>query len=269
MNVKEGAVPGKILLVDDDQEFRSEFRDCFEGYDIIEASGGEEALKILHKPNEIDLAILDVKMPGMDGIELLRRIKDTSPEIGIVILTGYSSKDVVVDALKEHADDYIEKPLDIDEAKEVIEKLLAAKADGPDIAISDAKKKIEGVKHFVERNWAKKVSLKDAAEAVCMSPKYLSRVFKEYAGTGFNEYKLKIKTEKAKELLSKTGYNVNQVTYKMGYKNCESFIRQFKKETGCTPTEYRRRFRNKGKIKNMPKFHLRGGSGKKSVKSGS
>ena len=232
---------GKILLVDDDQEFRSEFGDCFEEYDIIEASNGEEALKILKKPNEIDLVILDVRMPGMDGIEVLGKIKKMMPEVGIIIFTGYGSKDVVVEALRKQADDYLEKPFDIDKTRRIIEKVLDTKRGGTEYDAIDTKGIMERVMRFAERNWAKRVSLQDAADAVYLSPKYLSRLFKENTGMGFSEYKLKVKIKKAQELLRKTGYTIDQISYKIGYQNSESFIRIFKKLTRYTPTEYRKK----------------------------
>lgn len=69
-------IPSKILLVDDDRVFRDEFRDTFEEYGIRDASSGEEALEILKRPNEIDLVILDVRMPGINGIEgKIERVK--------------------------------------------------------------------------------------------------------------------------------------------------------------------------------------------------
>ena len=236
-------MPYNILLVDDDREFREEFRDYLEDYQVIEACNGEEALKLLKKPNVIDLVILDVMMPGLRGTEVLKEMRKTDPHLGIIILTGYSSEDVAIEALKGRADDYIQKPVDIDKAKEIIERLLETKRGEGDIDIVDIKGKIERVKHFVERNYHKKVCLKDAAQAVYLSPKYLSRIFKQSTGKSFSEYKLKIKTEKAKELLSKTGYNVNQLAEKLGYENAESFIRLFRRFAGYTPTEYRKKFK--------------------------
>jgi len=239
-------IPNRILLVDDDSIFRSEFRECFEEYGIAEASNGEEALKILKKPHEIDLVILDVRMSGMSGIEVLEKIKKMFPDMRIFILTGYSSKDVAVEALRGKADDYIEKPLDIDKTKELIESVFETNSIKQGIP-GDIKTKIERVKDFLRRNCFKKVGLKDAANAVCLSPKYLSRIFKEYAKTGFNEYKLRLKIDAAKKFLEKSGYNVDQISDKLGYQNSESFIRQFKKLTKCTPTEFRRKyFKKKG-----------------------
>jgi len=235
--------PSRILLVDDDSIFRSEFKEYFQDYGIAEASNGEEALQLLKSPHEIDLVILDVRMSGMNGIEVLDKIRKRFPEMRIFILTGYGSKDVAVEALRGKADDYIEKPLDIEKTKELIENVLGAKRNNErlEYALGDTKSKIERVKHFLQRNFFKKVGLNDASRAVCLSPKYLSRMFKEYAKKGFNEYKLELKIKAAKELLKKSSYNINQISDKLGYQNPESFIRLFKKMAGFTPTEYRKK----------------------------
>lgn len=236
-----------ILLVDDDKDFREEFKDSFAEYNVIEASNGKEALKVLNKPNDIDLVILDVMLPDVSGTEILKKIKEMSLDINIIILTGYSSKDIAIESLRGHADEYIEKPFDIFKAKKIIAKLLYSKKEIEDQKAGDSEGKIERVKRFVERNSHKRICLKDVAQAVCLSPKYLSRVFKQIMGMGFTEYRLKVKINAAKDLLGKTGYNIDQVADKIGYQNTESFIRQFKKIIHCTPTEYRRKNRPKGK----------------------
>jgi YesN/AraC family two-component response regulator len=238
--LKGGPITPRILIVDDDQVLRSEFIDTFEEYGVIEASDGEEALRILKKANEIDLVMLDVRMSGLNGIEVLNRIRKISPGVRVVIFTGYGSKDVIVEALRGQADDYIEKPLDVEATREVIEKFLANKKGRPGSDAMDIKAKLEHVKEFIKRNVLKKITLKDAAAAVYLSPKYLSRIFKEQTGEGFNEFKFAVKTEEAKNLLLNTGYNINQISDKLGYENPESFIRQFKKITKKTPTEFRR-----------------------------
>ncbi|MDD2752751.1 MAG: response regulator [Candidatus Omnitrophica bacterium] len=229
----------KILIVDDDRELREELRDALDEYEAIEASNGQEALQLLRRANEIGVVIMDVMMPGPSGIEVLEEIRKTDPDLGIIMLTGHSSKDVAIEALKGHANDYIEKPADIRVLKETIEKLLASRRGEADAATLDLAGKVEKVKRFIERNRYKKTTLKEASQAVYLSPKYLSRIFKEHAKTGFNDYRLKIKIAEAKKFLEKSGYNVNQISDKLGYENTESFIRQFKKFTGKTPTEYR------------------------------
>lgn len=228
-----------LLLVDDDKEFRSEFRDCFGEYNITEASTAEEALELLKKPNKIDLVLMDVKMPGMGGLKALKLVKAAAPSAAVIIMTGYSSKEVVIEALRGEASNYIEKPFDVDKARAIIESVLARNRGEEETALTDGKGKVEKVKNFVRRNCLKKVRLQDAADAVYISPKHLSRIFKTYAGVGFNQYYLKCKIEKAKEILAATGYSVDHVSQKLGYANTESFIRQFKKMAGKTPASYR------------------------------
>ncbi len=235
-------MPYHLLLVDDDPEFRSEFAEALvDDYRVSEASGGSEALKLLEKPNDIDLVILDVVMPDVRGTAVLRRIKQVAPDLGVIILTGFSSKDVAIEALKGAADDYVEKPIQVSKIKEAIDKLLQKTRARGDITTGGVDGKIERVKHFLEVNYHKAVRLEDAAKAVGLSPKYLSRLFRERTGMGFNTYKFRTKMEKAKELLTTTGSSVNQVSYALGYENPESFIRLFKRITGKTPTAFRRR----------------------------
>lgn len=229
-----------ILVVDDDVTFRSEFRECFQEYAIVEASNAEEALQLLKKPNEIDLVVLDVRMAGMSGLDALERIKDASPGLGVVIVTGHGSKEIVIRALRGMADDYIEKPFDIDAARESIEKILEKRRGAETGDAADLPAKIERVKRFVRRNYLKKVGLRDASRVVCLSPKYLSRVFKEHTGVGFGRYRLSLRIERAKELLAESGRTIDQISYALGYENAESFTRQFKKLTGRTPSQFRR-----------------------------
>ncbi|MFA7283276.1 MAG: AraC family transcriptional regulator, partial [Candidatus Omnitrophota bacterium] len=107
--------------------------------------------------------------------------------------------------------------------------------------------KIERVKDFLLRNLHKKVTLKDASEAVCLSPKYLSRIFSRFAGQGFGEYRISLMVEEAKRLLKQTADTVDQISGRLGYQNAESFIRQFKRSVKATPAEYRKKTRKKKK----------------------
>jgi YesN/AraC family two-component response regulator len=234
-----GAV--KILLVDDDQRFRRELVEYLEDYNIIQASSGEEALGLLERPNEIDLVILDVMMPGLDGIHVLKKMKQAVPDLGIIILTGFSSKDIAIKALKEHADDYVEKFHQTSQIKKSIEKLIKSKRGILKKVDSGIRGKVERIKYYLEKNYNKNLNLSIVAEMVCLSPKYVSKIFKEYTGMGFNEYRLKIKAEMAKEFLDKSDYNINELASKLGYNNTESFIKSFKKFTGMTPAKYRKK----------------------------
>ena len=234
---KETFIPPRILLVDDDAVFRQEFTECFEELPITQASNGKDAIKLLKDPNEIDLVLLDVRMSDMNGIEVLEKIKEIAPDVRVVIFTGYGSKSIAVEALRGRADDYLEKPINIKATQEIIEKHLGGsetqKYDG------SLEGKIKHVQDFLKRNFHKKITLDDAAGVVYLSPKYMSRLFKEQTGKGFNEYKIALRIEQAKKLLKQKAHTVEQISYQLGYQNTESFIRQFKKLTKLTPTGYR------------------------------
>ncbi|MFZ1946616.1 MAG: response regulator [bacterium] len=234
-------MPFNILLVDDDKITREEFRDCFDEYGFVEAASGEGALEILGKPNEIDLVILDVVMPGMRGTEVLKAIKRMRPDLGVVILTGFGTKSTVIEALQGRADDYIEKPVDVEKTREVIARLLRARTSPNGTGAGGVEAKIKRVMYFLQRNYDKNVSLQDAASLACLSPKYLSRAFGRTTGIGFNEYKAKVKARRAADLLTKTGYNIDEISARLGYGNPESFARAFKKATGLAPSAYRAR----------------------------
>jgi DNA-binding NtrC family response regulator len=103
----------KILLVEDDPLLREELqRGLTEigGYSVEAASNGLEAIQKI-EVDVFDLVLTDVKMPGMDGFELLRIIKSTRPEAGVILITGYGSIETAVEAMKIGADDYITKPV--------------------------------------------------------------------------------------------------------------------------------------------------------------
>ncbi len=237
----------KILVVDDDHAFREELGICLEDYAIVEAGNGDEALGILSRPNEIDLVILDVKLPGLPGTEILTRIKRRQPDLGVIMLTGHSSKDVAIASLKGDADDYIEKPVEAEKLLASIYRLLHESGSPGTPYSPDADGKIEHIKDFLEKNYDKRVTLREAAGLVFLSPKYLSRLFKQKTGVGFNQYRLDKKMERAKQILAETGLTVNEISYRLGYQNMESFIRMFKKSTGMTPTEYRETSEAEGK----------------------
>lgn len=234
------SVAYQILLVDDDNRVRELIRTYLsEFYDVVEAATGPQALDILKKPNQIDVVILDVMMPGMTGIEVLKKIKKSNPALGIIMLTANSTKDVAVAALKGHADDFVEKPFSVSKMKEVIEEILRSKNGSSDLSVYDTCGKIEMVQRFTERNFDKNVSLRDAAASVCLSPKYLSRIFKRETGSSFAHFKMEMKIKKAQDLLMETGCNISQISDKLGYQNVETFVRAFRKIAGCTASEYR------------------------------
>jgi DNA-binding NtrC family response regulator len=106
----------QVMLVDDEVEFLETLikRMKKRNVDISGVKSGEEALLALDQ-NQVDVVILDVRMPGMDGIEALKEIKRRHPLIEVIMLTGHASVEVAVQGMELGAFDYLMKPIDIDE----------------------------------------------------------------------------------------------------------------------------------------------------------
>ncbi len=105
-----------VLLVDDEVDFLATVLKRFKKRKInaVGAENGEEALKTLDR-NPVDVVVMDVKMPGMGGIQTLREIKKSFPLIEVVMLTGHASMEVAIEGMEIGAFDYLMKPVDIDE----------------------------------------------------------------------------------------------------------------------------------------------------------
>jgi len=116
---------GSILVVDDDPSIRKVLAAILEekGYNVDAVENGEKAIR-KSKTRFYNLALIDIRLPDMEGTELLTQMKQTIPKMIKVIITGYPSIQNAVEALNKGADAYIIKPLDIDNALSVIENLL-------------------------------------------------------------------------------------------------------------------------------------------------
>ena len=106
-----------VLLVDDEAEFIETFSERLElrNLEISKASSGQEALEKLDKNKNIEIVILDVKMPGMDGIETLAEIKKRHPLVEVIMLSGHTDVEAAIDGMKQGAFDYLMKPCDMDQ----------------------------------------------------------------------------------------------------------------------------------------------------------
>jgi len=115
----------RILVVDDEKSMQQFLTALLrrEGYEVLNASSGEEALDTVRE-HDVDLVITDLKMPGMDGIQLLERIKKADPGIPVVIMTAYASQKSAIDALNLGAFHYLEKHAKNDEIKVVVRNAL-------------------------------------------------------------------------------------------------------------------------------------------------
>ena len=118
----------KLLIVDDELSVRDSLAKWFqeEGYQVGAAEDGNDALTRLAE-GRWDAALVDIKMPGIDGIELQRRMHEIDPELTVIMMTGYASVETAVSALKNGAYDYVTKPLDPDEIAHLVKNAIAHK----------------------------------------------------------------------------------------------------------------------------------------------
>ncbi|HYU32922.1 MAG TPA: sigma-54 dependent transcriptional regulator [Thermoanaerobaculia bacterium] len=143
--------PVSILIVDDEFSVRDSLEHWFrrDGYRTASAKDGEEALQRLHE-GHWDVVLLDMKMPGMDGLDVLRRIHALEPGILVIIITAYGSVESAVSALKEGAFDYINKPIDPDELSHVVQRALEQRRlRSENVALKEKLEELSGVPRIV------------------------------------------------------------------------------------------------------------------------
>ncbi len=116
---------GRILIADDEEGARRGLGQILtdDGYEVLLAGNGEEALRLVAEENP-DVLLTDLRMPGMDGHELLQRVRKAYPDVAIVIMTAYGTIRSAVEALREGAEDYLTKPIDVEELEHLLGRIL-------------------------------------------------------------------------------------------------------------------------------------------------
>jgi DNA-binding NtrC family response regulator len=114
-----------VLLIDDEAIALSNLTHVFEreGYEVTACKNGESGLAAMQS-TEFDLVLTDLRMPGIDGMDVLRHVRETAPDVPVIVITGHASLDSAVDAMKAGAYHYISKPFRLDEAREVVRSAL-------------------------------------------------------------------------------------------------------------------------------------------------
>lgn len=119
-----------VMLVDDEEPFveAMERRLSKRGLTVKTAFSGDEALQRLKQISHVDIVVLDVKMPGMDGLETLKHIKKEYPLVEVIMLTGHATVETAIDGMKLGAFDYLMKPCDVEDVMEKIQQAKAKKS---------------------------------------------------------------------------------------------------------------------------------------------
>jgi signal transduction histidine kinase len=118
----------KILVIDDEKGMRDMLVYAFEQeqYSVAAVAGGEEGVKLLSE-QDVDIVVSDIKMPTMDGVEVLERIKRDWPHIEVILITGYGTMETAIESIRKGAFDYVLKPFNIDDLIKVVKKAVETK----------------------------------------------------------------------------------------------------------------------------------------------
>src|SRR3989339_1211989 len=161
---------GKIIVIDDEQGTRDlmSFELGLRGYEVKSACNGEEGLEKVRR-EQFDLAIMDIKMPKMDGITTLSKIKEVDPEIDVIMATGFGTIETAIESMKKGACDYIGKPFNIDEVALLIERVLEKRKLRETVALYEVSKAIfstiqhEALLEIIINSTPKVIATDDAA----------------------------------------------------------------------------------------------------------
>ncbi|MGG1555702.1 response regulator transcription factor [Paenibacillus ferrarius] len=256
----------KVLVVDDDHLVRRGFISMMPwgkyGLEVVgEAGNGRKALEFLAE-QDVDLLITDLAMPVMSGIELMKQVKQTKRDIHMVVLTFHQDFELIQEALRLGALDYITKvELEDEQMDEVLQRIVqrmqeqtasAAMTPKPELAAEEAmeddgqrysaevRASIKRAVELIRNGLQEELHLPEVALRVNMSRSYFSRCFHDLVGKTFNDYVRELRVERAKSLLKTTSRNIGWVAAQSGYPNEKYFGKVFRELTGVLPSEFRK-----------------------------
>jgi DNA-binding NtrC family response regulator len=121
---------GRLLVIDDEEDIREmlSFVLSRDGFAVTVADSGQAAVDLVQGGHRFDVAITDMKMPGMDGMETLAALKKIDPTIEVIVVTGYASEQTAAECIKLGAYGYLRKPFELEDLRALIDRALARRA---------------------------------------------------------------------------------------------------------------------------------------------
>ena len=222
---------------------------------VGEAANGAEGLEIAGRLSP-DIIVTDVKMPRMDGVEMITRLRSQGCRSKFIILTAHSDFKYAQSALKLGVSDYLLKPLKDGDLEQAIGNILdqleeRSHGDGEETAPilrfspnrNTKSKYVEEAVRFIQEHYKEDITISTVANYLSISEGYLSRVFKKETDFTFTNYLTYYRIQLAMNLLKDCRIKVYEAADRVGYGDTAYFSVQFKKLVGVSPSEYQDRCR--------------------------
>ena len=246
----------KVLLVDDDLNICKGLQRLIDwngcGFLVAGvAKNGKEAYAMCEN-EAYDLVVTDIKMPEMDGLSLIKKLRENGNPAQIIIVSAYGEFSYAQEAIQYGVAYYLLKPVEemvlegyLSRIKEILDNhgetgRIFSNAQFEELYKLSSNGVIPEIKNYIRMHFAEQISINTLADMYNFSPVYLGRVFKRNTGTTFNEYLKNIRIAAACEILdSYPEISINELSEKVGYYDVNYFHKLFKQVTGSTPKEYR------------------------------
>lgn len=207
---------------------------------VASCANGEIALDVC-KTSKPDVIFTDIKMPVMNGIELIQEVKSIYPEIDILILSNFDDFEYVRNGLRLGAFDYLLKAQTDDvQIKKILDELKVKKAckNTVDKRIEYDNPLVNNMVDYIHQHYKGKILLSDLAEQFNYNADYLSLIFKQSTGKNFSAFLSDFRIEKAKILLEEGDLTIKEISAFVGYSNEMYFSTAFKNNVGVSPKAY-------------------------------
>lgn len=229
-----------IMLVDDEELIRVSLRYAIgcvmdNARIVAEASNGKEALELALKAHP-DIIITDVRMPLMDGIELIRAIREQHLESQVIVLSGYAEFEYARQAIRYHVSEYLLKPISQDKLKEALDHCIQQTPQEFEQEETVARKIVA----YIQAHFAEELSLEMLAKEFSFHSKYISTMIKNETGESFSSYVTSLRIKRAIDLLTHTNIEVKEIAAQVGYEDQHYFSRLIRKQTKMTPSQFRK-----------------------------
>ncbi len=229
-----------ILLVEDDAIVREMLKDCLEEHYLVrEAITCAEARQF---SDSVNLAVIDYRLPDGNGFDIVDAIKRKTPQIPIILISAYSTDDLIIRAFRSGVVDFIRKPFSLRYLIGKISETMGGKKSDLNLSSLESRDEfiMEGIAAFIEENFREQLTL-DRVSAVAHMTKFgFCRAFKKRFGISFVTYLNQTRIKNSLPLLGNSYSSITDIAFSLGFRSVQYFNRVFRQTTGMSPTGYRK-----------------------------